>query len=69
MPNYKNILIKEANRQKLRDFIHTNVQGPFGNRVRFELIDLVGKDADKLTTLATYGMIKGASTFIVGAEE
>jgi len=64
---YKNILIKEADRKKLVDLILTNVQGPFGNRMRFELIDLMGKDADKLTTLATYGMIKGASTFIVGA--
>ncbi len=64
---YKTISIKEADRQKLRDFIATNVQGPFGNKVRFELIDLTGKEADKLATLATYGMIKGASTFIVGA--
>jgi len=64
---YKNVPIKEADRQKLRDFILTNVQGPFGNKVRFELIDLTGKEADELTTLATYGMIKGASTFIVGA--
>ena len=64
---YKNVPIKEADRKKLVDFIFTNVQGPFGNRVRFELIDLTGKEADKLTTLATYGMIKGTSTFIVGA--
>lgn len=64
---YKNVPIKEADRKKLVDFILTNVQGPFGNRVRFELIDLTGKEADKLTTLAMYGMIKGASTFIVGA--
>jgi nitroreductase len=64
---YETVPIKEADRQKLRDFILTNVQGPFGNKVRFELIDLTGKEADKLTTLATYGMIKGASTFIVGA--
>ncbi len=65
--SYKNIPIKEADRKKLVDFILTSVQGPFGNKVRFELIDLSGKEADKLTTLATYGMIKGASTFIVGA--
>lgn len=64
---YENVPIKEADREKLVDFILTNVQGPFGNKVRFELIDLAGKEADKLTSLATYGMIKGASTFIVGA--
>jgi len=64
---YKDDPIKEADRQKLREFILTNVQGAFGNKVRFELVDLAGNEADKLTTLATYGMIKGASTFIVGA--
>jgi len=64
---YNNVPIKEAGRQKLLDFMLTNVQGPFGNKVRFELIDLSGEEGDRLTTLATYGMIKGASTFIVGA--
>ena len=64
---YKNVPIKEADRQKLVDSILTNVRGPFGNKVRFELIDLAGKERDEIKTLATYGMIKGASTFIVGA--
>ncbi len=64
---YETAPIKEADRQKLKNFILTNVQGPFGNRVRFDLIDLAGKERDEVTTLATYGMIKGASTFIVGA--
>jgi nitroreductase len=64
---YKNLPIKELDRQKLRDFILTIAQGPFSNKVRFELIDLAGKERDEITTLATYGMIKGASTFILGA--
>lgn len=64
---YKNVPIKEADRQKLRDFILTNIQEPFGNKVRFELIDLAGKERDEMTTLATYGIIRGASTFVVGA--
>jgi hypothetical protein len=65
--SYRNVPIKEADRKKLVDFILTSVQGPFGNKVRFELIDLAGKERDEIKTLATYGMIKGASTFIVGA--
>jgi hypothetical protein len=64
---YQNIPIKEADRQKVRDFMLTNVQGPLGDEVRFELIDLSGKEPDRLTTLAMYGMIKGASTLIVVA--
>lgn len=65
--SYNNIPIREADRQKLRDFMIETVQGPLGNKVRYELIDLTGKEADHLTTLSTYGMIKGANTFIVGA--
>ena len=41
---YKDVPIKETDRQELRDFILTNVQGPFGNKVRFELIDLAEEE-------------------------
>ena len=64
---YKKDPINEEGRQKLRDFLRSNVQGPFGNSVRFELIDLAGKEQDEIKTLGTYGFIRGASTFIVGA--
>lgn len=64
---YKNDPIKETDRQKLRDFLLTNVRGPFGNRVRFELIDLAAQEQEEIKTLATYGFIKGASAFMVGA--
>ena len=64
---YKNDPIKERDQQKLRDFLLTNVRGLFGNLVRFELIDLAAKEREEIKTLATYGFIKGASLFIVGA--
>jgi nitroreductase len=64
---YKNDPIKERDQQELKDFLLTNVRGPFGNRVRFELIDLAAKEREEIKTLATYGFIKGASVFIVGA--
>lgn len=35
---YKKGPLKESDQQKLKDFLLTNVQGPFGNRVRFEKI-------------------------------
>jgi hypothetical protein len=63
---FKNSGLKQNDQQKLRDFLLLNVQGPFGNRVRFELIDLAGKERDEIKTLGTYGFIKGASLFIVG---
>jgi nitroreductase len=64
---FKNAPMAESDKQKLRDFLLINVQGPFGNKVRFELIDLAGKERDEIKTLGTYGFIKGASMFIVGA--
>jgi nitroreductase len=64
---YKNDPIKERDQQELRDFLLTNLRGPFGNRVRFELVDLAAKEREEIKTLATYGFIKGASLFIVGA--
>ncbi len=64
---YKNNPLTEIDQQRLKDFFLTNVQGPFGNRVRFELIELAGKERDEIKTLGTYGFIKGASLFIVGA--
>ena len=64
---FKNGPMKEGDQQRLKDFLLTNVQGPFGNRVRFELIDLTGKEHEEIKTLGTYGFVKGAGTFIVGA--
>jgi len=64
---YESDPMKEGDQQKLTDFLLTNVRGPFGNRVRFELVDLAAKERDEIKTLGTYGFIKGASMFIVGA--
>jgi hypothetical protein len=64
---YKKGPLTESDQQKLKDFLLANVKGPFGNRVRFELIELAGKEQDEIKTLGTYGFIKGASLFIIGA--
>jgi hypothetical protein len=64
---YKEGPLLEGDRKKLEDFLLSNVQGPFGNRVRFEVVHLGGREQDDINTLATYGFIKGAITFIVGA--
>jgi nitroreductase len=64
---YKNVPLKVSDQQPLRDFLLTHVRGPFGNRVRFELVDLAAKEREEIKTLGTYGVIKGASMFIVGA--
>ena len=59
--------LTDSDRKKLKDFLCQNVETPFGNSVRFELVDLGEKEHDEIKTLGTYGIIKGAKTFIVGA--
>lgn len=44
-----------------------NTQGPLGTRVRFRLIAAKGAQHDALKDLGTYGFIRGATGFIVGA--
>lgn len=54
--------------EKLRRFFLT-LEGPFGGSLRFELIerDLVLKGSN--TKLGTYGVIRGASTYVVALAE
>jgi nitroreductase len=54
-------------KETLRKFLRSNTRGPFGNALRFELIDLTEIERAGLKSLGTYGVIKGASLFIAGA--
>lgn len=40
---------------------------PFGNRVRFALLDLDGGNPEETRRLGTYGVVRGARTFLAGA--
>jgi len=51
----------------LQDFIRTKSIGISGESVRFELVAARSGDSDELKGLGTYGFIRGASGFIVGA--
>jgi hypothetical protein len=54
-------------KEQLRAFFRENTRGPFGNPLRFELIDLTEAERAGLKSLGTYGVIKGAGLFIAGA--
>ncbi len=54
-------------KEKLRAFFRENTRGPFGNPLRFELIDLTEAERAEMKSLGTYGVIKGAGLFIAGA--
>jgi hypothetical protein len=59
--------IDENSRQRLEVYTAAQRTGPLGGEARFELI--AGKDDSlkELKSLGTYGFIKGATGFIVGA--
>jgi len=59
--------IEEQKRQKLQDLIASLRTGPLGTPLRFHLVAATDHDHDSLKGLGTYGFIRGASGFIVGA--
>ena len=61
--------IDEGTRQRLLDFMDTRQSGPFGSRPRFGLVAATEQDRRALRGLGTYGFIRGASGFILGAVE
>ena len=59
--------IEATDRQALSEFLASLDAGPLGSRTRFALVAATEKDRESLKGLGTYGFIKGASGFIVGA--
>jgi len=56
-------------RDQLAKVLAASSTGPLGTRVRFELVSAGEEEPAALKGLGTYGFIKGASGFIVGAVE
>jgi nitroreductase len=54
-------------RQLLEGYLETIGAGPFGNRARFTLAAASERDRRALRGLGTYGFIRGATGFIIGA--
>jgi hypothetical protein len=59
--------IAEEEQEHLSDYLSATGAGPFGGAVRFKLIAATDQDRKALKGLGTYGFIKGATAFIVGA--
>ncbi len=67
--NYASTPIAENLRESLSNSITKLPPGPFQNPSRFELVAASEKDRDALRGLGTYGFIKNAPAFIIGAAE
>ncbi|MCX7747792.1 MAG: nitroreductase family protein [Clostridia bacterium] len=65
--SYSGIAIEEDKKQKINEYLKANCEGPFGNKVRFQIVEASENDKNELKQLGTYGAIKGAHLFIAGA--
>ncbi len=61
--------IDATKQQDLLAFIESLPAGPFGGRPRFRLVAATETDRASLRGLGTYGFIRGATGFIIGAVE
>ena len=59
--------ISDPDRDALTAFMARKTAGPLGSDVRFGLIDASSDDEGALKRLGTYGFIKGARGFLLGA--
>ena len=59
--------IDQDTRNLLMDYLPTVGAGPFGTRARFKLAAATKHDRKALKGLGTYGFIRGATGFIIGA--
>lgn len=53
----------------LQDLISLNTIGPFGSQPRFKLVAASQGDSESLRGLGTYGFIRGATAYLIGASQ
>jgi nitroreductase len=66
---YQQVSIDAKKRDLLSNFAAASITGPLGTPARFELVSASEHDNAALRGLGTYGFIKGATGFIIGAME
>ena len=59
--------IEKEKREQILDSLQQHQHGPFGNKVRFKLIDFDTMQQKEVRKLGTYGIINGAKLFIISA--
>jgi nitroreductase len=64
---YRDEPVAAATQAELSAWLAEHTVGPFGSRVRLALVAAAPDDSETLKRLGTYGFIKGATGFLVGA--
>ena len=65
--SYSSRPVEESNLRDLENYVANAGSGPFGTKPRFKMLDLEPLDKKELRRLGTYGFIKGAHLYILGA--
>ena len=65
--NYSSQPIEKEKIATLQEAIQSTSEGPFGNPVRIELIDLTETEKAEFKDLGTYGFINGAKYYMATA--
>lgn len=65
--SYKETQLPNEIKQQIEDYLSQCQTGPLGSSARFRLVTASAADREALKGLGTYGFIKGAPAFIVGA--
>ena len=66
---FKETPIPSKTLDELQKFIDLNTTGPFGENHRFMIVSASQADSNALKGLGTYGFIKGATAFLIGASK
>ncbi len=64
---YQDRPVEEELLNRIKELMEEHREGPFGNQVRFELLDMGALDRREMRRLGTYGIIKGAHWYLLGA--
>jgi nitroreductase len=64
---YADKAIEEETLQKIKEIISSLPAGPFGGRPRLQIVSAASSSPREWKQLGTYGLIKNARTYVVGA--
>lgn len=64
---YSDDPVEPEKRAELEEYSRKNTKGPFGAQVRFQLLDFDPLGREEMRRLGTYGVIKGAQLYLLGA--
>jgi len=65
--SYSDEKLDVAKKEELTDFLRHISQGPFGNALRFQMVEVPEGNESELRKLGTYSMIRGAFLYLAGA--